>query len=78
MADYKIELLDDDGHAATASGAKCADDREAVGLAQCMVGNRGDADVWAEARRVSRVSGASGTDVKALGQRWASHSSKRA
>lgn len=78
MTDYQINLLDCAGHTASASSTKCADDREALGLAQRMVGGRERADVWAGARRVGRMSGASGADIKALGQPWASQPFTRA
>lgn len=78
MADYQISLLDGDGRTASTSNAKCVDDREALGLAQRMAGNRGQADVWAGARRVGRMSSASGAEIKTLGQPWTSQSSKRA
>ena len=78
MTDYQINLLDGAGHTASTSNAKCVDDREALGLAQRMVGGRGRADVWAGARRVGQVSKTSGADVEALGQPWASQPFKRA
>ena len=78
VADYQIDLLDDDGHTVSTFITKRADGREALGLAQRMVGGRGQADVWAGARSLGQVSGASGTDVKVLGQLWASQPSKRA
>lgn len=78
MTDYQISLLDGDGHIASTSDAKCADDREALGLAQRVVGGKGQADVWAGARRVGRITGASGADIKALGLPWASRPSERA
>ena len=77
MTDYQINLLDSDSHAASTFDAKCVDDREALGLAQRMVGRKGEADVWAEARRVGQMSGASGADVEALGRPWTSKPSKR-
>ncbi len=78
MTDYQINLLDCAGHTASTLNAKCVDDREALGLAQRMVGGRGRADVWAGARRVGRMSEASGADVDAVGQPWASQPFKRA
>ena len=77
MTDYQISLLNGDGHAVSTFDAKCTDDWEALGLAQRMVGSKGEADVWAEARRVGRISSASGADVEALGRPWASQPSKR-
>ena len=78
MADYQTNLLGGDGHAASASIARCADDREAPGLAQRMVGGRGEADTWAEAKRIGQMSGALGADAEALGRPWASQPSGRA
>ena len=78
MADCQTNLLGGDGPAASTSSAKCADDREAPGLAQWMICGGGEADTWAGAKRVSRTSGALGADVKALGQPWASQPSGRA
>ena len=78
MTDNQISLLDGAGHTASTSNAKCVDDREALGLAQHMVGGRSHADVWAGTRRVGPVTEASGADIKALGQPWASQPAKRA
>ena len=78
MANYDTSLLDGDGHTVTTSHPKCADDREALSLAQRMVGSRGQADVWAGASRVGRMSAAAGADIKAPGQPWAPQPSERA
>ena len=78
MTDYRISLLNSDGHTVNSLNARCADELEDLGLAQRMVGGSGHADVWTGARRVGRMSGASGADIKALGQPWAFQPSSRA
>ena len=78
MTDYQISLLNGDSDAASIFDAKCASNREALGLAQRMVGREGETDVWIKARRIGQMSGASGADVEALGRPWASQPSRRA
>ena len=78
MTDYQISLLNSGGHTVGSLNTRCANDREALGLAQWMLNGRGHADVWTGTRRVVRMSKASGARNKAFGQPWASQPAKRA
>ncbi len=78
MADYQINLLDSTGPTVSNLRARCADHPEALGLAQRMLDGRGHADVWAGTKRVSQLLEASGADVEAPGQSWASQPFDRA
>ncbi len=78
MANYQINLLGAVGHSVSSLDARCANDPEALGLAQRMLDGRGHACVWAGTRCVGEVSEASGADVEALGQLWASQPADQA
>lgn len=78
MTDYQINLLDGDSGTAGTFNAEYPDAWGALGLARRMVGSRGEADVCAAAGNIGWQSGTSGTDLKALGEPWASYPSKQA
>ena len=78
MTDYRIDLLNSGKHAVGSLNARCADNQEALGLAEWMLDGRRRADVWTGTRRIGRISEASDADIKAFGQPWASQPFKRA
>ena len=78
MTDYQTSLPSSGGATVSSLDARCAETRETLGLAQRMHDCRGYADVWTGTRRVGQVSEASGADIKAVGEPWASQPVKQA
>lgn len=66
MTEYKIDVMDGGGQIIRRFNARCIDDREACALARRLLDVDGQADVWAGARRVGRVSVTSAAEIEML------------
>ena len=70
MTEYKIDVMDSGGRVIRVSNARCINDQEACALARRLLNMDGQADVWAGATRIGRVSVTLAAEIEVLGRSW--------